>query len=152
MRIAGSAWLLQQLECGWCDYFSLVISDLCELAGLRNANCKTEGKESETNLRKSMKSFLLKVIATAMVGFTAVSCTTSYDAYGSPRQSVDPLAAAAVAGVAGYAIGHNNSRPKYYYGGPYNRPYYRNTWAGRGYVRPINPYRANAFRHRGYWR
>ncbi|MFD0892486.1 hypothetical protein KBB96_13755 [Luteolibacter ambystomatis] len=97
-----------------------------------------------------MKSFLLKVIATALVGFTAVSCTTSYDAYGNPRESVDPLAAAAVAGVAGYAIGHNN-RPKYYYGGPYYRPYYRNYW-GRGYARPINPYRANAFRHRGYWR
>ncbi|BCU75869.1 hypothetical protein llg_05840 [Luteolibacter sp. LG18] len=90
----------------------------------------------------------LKVVATVLVGFTAVSCTTTYDAYGNPRESVDPLAAAAVAGVAGYAIGHNN-RPKYYYGGPYYRPYYRNNWGPRYVARPGGYY---AFRHRGYWR
>lgn len=72
-----------------------------------------------------MKSTLIKVIAAGLVAMTATSCTTSYDAYGYPHESVDPIAAAAVAGVAGYAIGQNN-RPKYYYGNPYwgPRPYY----------------------------
>lgn len=46
------------------------------------------------------------------LALTGASCTTTYDAHGRPVQSVDPAAAAigAVAiGVAGYAIGHNNS-------------------------------------------
>ncbi|MGC4015011.1 MAG: hypothetical protein QM755_10935 [Luteolibacter sp.] len=72
-----------------------------------------------------MKSNLIKAVAVAVVGMTASSCTTTYDAYGNPQQSVDPLAAAAVAGVAGYAIGQNNS-PKYYY---YGRP----GWGPRPY-------------------
>ncbi|BCU75868.1 hypothetical protein [Luteolibacter sp. LG18] len=72
-----------------------------------------------------MKSNLIKAVAVALVGLTVASCTTYYDAYGYPQQSVDPLAAAAIAGAAGYAIGHNN-RPKYYY---YGRPY----WGPRPY-------------------
>lgn len=49
------------------------------------------------------------VVLLASLGFS--SCTTSYDAYGRPIQTVDPAAAAigAVAiGAAGYAIGQNN--------------------------------------------
>lgn len=66
------------------------------------------------------------------------SCTTTYDAYGNPRQSVDPLAAGVAAGVAGYAIGKHNSNDKhYYYGGRYygHRPGYG--YRPPRYYRPI---------------
>jgi len=92
-----------------------------------------------------MKTLLLKAIAAVLIGVSASSCTTTYDAYGAPRQTVDPLAAAAVAGVAGYAIGQNNGG-KYYYGRPYygyyGRPYY--------YARPY--YYRGYYGPRRYWR
>jgi len=95
-----------------------------------------------------MKSILLKLVAMGLMAFTAVSCTTGYDAYGRPSQNVDPLAAAAVAGVAGYAIGQNN-RPRYYYsGGGYYGPHYY----GGYYGRPVYPYRAAAARRAYYLR
>jgi len=71
-----------------------------------------------------MNTTLTKWIGVAIVAVTAASCTTNYDAYGNPRQSVDPLAAAAVGGVAGYAIGQNNGSKNYYYSNGYRRPYY----------------------------
>lgn len=80
----------------------------------------------------------MKIICTQAIGaLLAVlmfpSCMNTYDSYGRPVQSVDPngaVAAAAVAGVAGYAIGKNNGKkvyggPGYYGGRPYGgRPYY----------------------------
>ncbi len=56
----------------------------------------------------------------ALIGafaFSAVSCTTHYDHYGYPRQSVDPAAATAgiaAAGLIGYALGNNRSRTRHY--------------------------------------
>jgi hypothetical protein len=53
----------------------------------------------------------------AALGFSAVSCTTHYDHYGYPRQTVDPAAATAgvaAAGLIGYAIGNNRSRTRHY--------------------------------------
>ena len=63
----------------------------------------------------------LKLAVAGMVAASGLSnCTTTYDAYGRPVQSVDPGAAAigAVAlGVAAYAIGKNNgSSHKHYHG------------------------------------
>jgi hypothetical protein len=43
----------------------------------------------------------------------ALSCTTTYDAYGRPVQSVDPgvaVAGAAAAGVIGYSIARDRDR------------------------------------------
>jgi hypothetical protein len=72
-----------------------------------------------------MKNYFIKAIGLALFGVTAVSCTTSYDAYGNPRQNVDPVAAAAVAGVAGYAIGQNQNKKQVYVApGYYGRPHY----------------------------
>lgn len=69
----------------------------------------------------------MAIASLAIVGLT--SCTTTYDAYGRPVQSVDPAAAAigAIAiGATAYAIGHNNGGDNYYGGGycpPYRPPY-----------------------------
>ena len=69
--------------------------------------------------RKRLTSLKLAV-AGIIAALGLASCTTTYDAYGRPVQSVDPGAAAigAVAlGVAAYAIGKNNrSSHKHYYG------------------------------------
>ena len=68
------------------------------------------------------KYMSLKLTVTSIVIALGLSnCTTTYDAYGRPVESVDPGAAAigAVAlGVAAYAIGKNSSRSKnhHYYG------------------------------------
>ena len=53
-----------------------------------------------------MKNITAYLITGAMA-ISALSCTTTYDAYGNPRQSVDPGTAAAgvaAAGVLGYAL------------------------------------------------
>lgn len=73
-----------------------------------------------------MKTIATLVTAGAMA-LASTSCTTTYDAYGRPVQSVDPGAAAAgavAAGALGYAIGQHND-DRYYYGGYYGRGYYR---------------------------
>ncbi len=60
-------------------------------------------------LRLALLSFAL---AFALVG---VSCTTTYDAYGRPVQSVDPglaLAGIVAAGAIGYAIADDRSSRK----------------------------------------
>lgn len=49
--------------------------------------------------------------AALMIPIFATSCTTTYDAYGYPRQSVDPGTAAAgvvAAGLIGYALANDN--------------------------------------------
>ncbi len=59
---------------------------------------------------------------------SAVSCTTSYDHYGQPRQSVDPAAATAgiaAAGLIGYALGNNRNRNRNrYYDNHHNQDYH----------------------------
>lgn len=73
------------------------------------------------------------LITAGLLAVTATSCTTTYDAYGRPVQSVDPGAAAAgavAAGAIGYAIGQNNDDRDYYH-----------------YPR----HRGGYYRHRGHW-
>lgn len=53
-----------------------------------------------------MKKTLTFVLAGAFA-LSSTNCTTTYDAYGRPRQSVDPGTAAAgvaAAGILGYAL------------------------------------------------
>ncbi len=72
-----------------------------------------------------MKVLLLKTAA-LVVALAGTSCMTTYDAYGRPVQTVDPGAAAvgiAAAGLAGYAIGHNNHHHHGHYYGGYYGPY-----------------------------
>lgn len=59
-----------------------------------------------------MKKILIYALVVAF-GFASVNCTTSYDAFGNPQQTVSPggaVAGAAAAGVLGYAIANNNNR------------------------------------------
>lgn len=61
-------------------------------------------------------------IALAAAVFTGTSCTTTYDAYGRPQQSVDPgmaVAGVAAAGLLGYALADNHNDHRGYY-----RPYH----------------------------
>jgi hypothetical protein len=71
-------------------------------------------------MRKVTTLFLIGALAAS-----SVSCTTTYDTYGNPRQAVDPgtaVAGAAAVGILGYAIANkrndnraNNSyRPGYH--------------------------------------
>lgn len=77
----------------------------------------------------------LTIILIAALSFAGISCQTSYDAYGNPRQSVDPgvaVAGAAAVGVLGYAIANkrSNNRSNYYRG---NNGYYNNGYHSRGH-------------------
>lgn len=66
----------------------------------------------------------------AFVAATGSSCTTSYDAYGRPRQTVDPalaVAGIAAAGLIGYAIANNSDHR----GGNYG-DHYAHGGGGRG--------------------
>ena len=61
-------------------------------------------------MRKYVTIKYVGVVLLSALGLT--SCTTTYDAYGRPVETIDPAAAAVGAiaiGAAGYAIGHNNS-------------------------------------------
>jgi hypothetical protein len=88
-----------------------------------------------------------------LVSCLGVSCTTSYDSYGQPRQVVDPAAAvagAAAVGLLAYGLGSSNNNHGHYrsrryddcddchysrtaYCAPryYHRPSYR-SYGGRG--------------------
>lgn len=58
-----------------------------------------------------MKTITTWILAGAFA-ITSLSCTTTYDAYGNPRQSVDPGTAAAgvaAAGVLGYALARDRN-------------------------------------------
>ena len=93
-----------------------------------------------------MKTFASPVRFLALLAGLAIatSCTTTYDAYGSPRQSVDPgvaLAGVAAAGLVGYALANDNRRTSCYGGGGYygggygyGRGHYGGHY-GRGYSR-----------------
>lgn len=76
---------------------------------------------------------LLIVTLTGAFAIASLSCQTSYDAYGNPRQSVDPVVAvagAAAAGLLAYSIGRdsnndNHHRPHYYNRSPYYDNHHR---------------------------
>ena len=76
-----------------------------------------------------MKTILSPVRLTALLACVTLSssCSTTYDAYGHPRQSVDPgvaLRGVAAAGLVGYALANDNddtyTRNNYYGGGGYS--------------------------------
>lgn len=83
------------------------------------------------------------ILAFSLVGALAVSsvsCTTSYDAYGNPRQTVEPgaaVAGVAAAGILGYALANNRSNNK-------------NRYHNQRYNNNHNGNRRND-RHRGYY-
>ncbi|QTN30975.1 hypothetical protein HZ994_01070 [Akkermansiaceae bacterium] len=61
-----------------------------------------------------MKKTVTMLLAAA-IAFAGTSCTTTYDAYGNPRQSVDPgtaVAGAAAVGVLGYALAKDRDKDK----------------------------------------
>ncbi len=63
-----------------------------------------------------MKKTLTFILAGAFA-LSSTNCTTTYDAYGNPRNSIDPgtaVAGAAAAGVLGYAIANKRSDRKDY--------------------------------------
>jgi len=100
---------------------------------------------------KTSKSLLLKIAALAIFTAFGTSCTTTYDAYGQPRQSVDPglaIAGVAAAGLIGYAIANNNDNDRNYRKSRsnYNR-YPRNNRYNRNYGHQsrynYNSYRSN---------
>ncbi len=58
-----------------------------------------------------MKKTLTLILAGAFA-LASTNCTTTYDAYGNPRRSVDPgtaVAGAAAVGVLGYAIANKRN-------------------------------------------
>jgi hypothetical protein len=73
-----------------------------------------------------------KLVSLTLIGvlaMTGVSCHTSYDAYGNPRQAVDPgvaVAGVAAAGVLAYAIGRDRNDD--YNHGYYPRPGYHHQY------------------------
>lgn len=88
---------------------------------------------------KNHTTSLLKITALAVATAFGTSCSTTYDAYGQPRQSVDPglaIAGVAAAGLVGYAIANNKND---------NRKYHRNH---SDYRR--SDYRRSNYRHSGY--
>ena len=64
----------------------------------------------------------MKTIAISLLGafaLSSISCQTTYDANGNPRQSVDPgvaVAGVAAAGVLGYALSRDRNRNSYHNG------------------------------------
>lgn len=63
-----------------------------------------------------MKPLFKALAVAATVSLAATSCTTTYDTYGRPVQSVDPgvaVAGAAAAALVGYAVADNRSSRAY---------------------------------------
>jgi len=59
---------------------------------------------------------IITLTVTAVFVISSVSCQTTYDAYGYPRQSVDPVmavAGVAAAGVIGYALASDNNNTRH---------------------------------------
>ncbi len=81
-----------------------------------------------------MMKKILKLIFGAAFGLAFTSCQTTYDAYGNPRQSVDPAAAGAgilAAGVLGYALNDNDDNNYYRGRGHYNNHHRHHSNHGR---------------------
>lgn len=88
-----------------------------------------------------MKKITTSILAGAFA-LASVNCTTSYDAYGNPRQTVNPGTAAAgvaAAGVLGYAL--SKDKKKNNNAARYARGDYRPDSRDRGY-----------YDRRGNWR
>jgi hypothetical protein len=78
-----------------------------------------------------MKKTITLILAGA-IALVSTNCTTTYDSYGNPRQSVDPgtaVAGAAAAGVLGYAIANNRDNDNNHYYN--NRRVYGRNYYGR---------------------
>lgn len=94
------------------------------------------------------------ILAFSLMGALAVSsvsCTTTYDAYGNPRQSVDPGAAvvgAAAAGILGYAIANKRSSNKKRY---HNQRYSNNYYGNNHYSNNRYNQRSGYYDRRGKW-
>lgn len=59
----------------------------------------------------------IRIASLLVVLGLSVSCTTSYDAFGNPKQTVSPgvaLAGVAAAGIAAYAISNNQNDNRHY--------------------------------------
>lgn len=78
-----------------------------------------------------------KLLTLSLIGALAISsvaCHTSYDAYGNPRQAVDPglaVAGVAAAGMLAYAIGRESNdgyHQGYYPRQSYDHHYYRSPY------------------------
>ncbi|MEM6911956.1 MAG: hypothetical protein AAF555_10295 [Verrucomicrobiota bacterium] len=87
-----------------------------------------------------MKTRLLSRMTAAilLVGFFANCTTTSYDAYGRPKQTVDPAVAVVgliAAGAIGYAIASDNNDHKSYRRGRGHGGYHQSYHDG-GYYCP----------------
>ncbi len=66
---------------------------------------------------KKIKSIAI----TCIIAVATISCQTTYDAYGNPRQTVDPgtaAAGAAAAGIIGYSLAKDRDKNKNYYHQP----------------------------------
>ena len=81
----------------------------------------------------------IKLAAGAVIAaLFLANCTTTYDSYGRPVQSVDPVAAtvgAVALGAVAYSVGKNN-RSKNYHRGHYSHRghgHYRGHRGHRGY-------------------
>ncbi len=89
-----------------------------------------------------MRNALSPIVAALAFACLATSCTTTYDAYGRPVQSVDPalaVAGIAAAGLVGYALADDND---------WDHSHYRSYQSYRPYRNPpryYGPY--NHYRH-----
>lgn len=86
---------------------------------------------------RTSRNPLFPIVAALAFACLATSCTTTYDAYGRPVQSVDPalaVAGIAAAGLVGYALADSNDNDHYHY---HYRPYHR----------PPPPYYHRYYRH-----
>lgn len=90
---------------------------------------------------RGMKHYFssIKLAVTAIVtALFLANCSTTYDSYGRPVQSVDPVAVgigAVALGAIAYSAGKNNRNHRYYnngYRGHYNHGHYRNYRSYRG--------------------
>jgi hypothetical protein len=74
---------------------------------------------------------MTKILSLGLIGalaLSSVSCMTTYDAYGRPQQTVDPVVATAgvaAAGLIGYAAGQSNARTPHYHHHYHSPRYYR---------------------------
>ena len=69
-----------------------------------------------------------EVVTTPLAGGSTLGQETTYDAYGNPRQTVDPGTAAAgvaAAGVLGYALAKDRDRDRHHHYYHDRRKHYR---------------------------
>ncbi len=85
-----------------------------------------------------MKAILFRLITSVVIVFSTTNCTTVYDAYGQPREMVDPAAAlvgAAAVGILAYGLAnsgdcHRSNRNNQCYA---PRAYNYRPYRGRGH-------------------